>query len=44
MAMDGNERRGRDLKAMDGLTAMESDSTMMDGAAGRQWTVRRDVN
>jgi len=29
---------------MDGLTAMGSDSTVMDGAAGRQWTVRRDVN
>jgi len=39
-AMDGNGRRDRDLKAMDGLTAMGSNSTVMDGAAGRQWTVR----
>ena len=31
-AMDGN--------AMDGLMAMGSDSTVMDGAAGRQWTAR----
>jgi hypothetical protein len=29
---------------MDSLTAMDSDSTVMDGAAGRQWTVRQDVN
>jgi len=43
-AMDGNGRRDRDLKAMDGLSAMGSDSTVMDGTAGRQWTVRRDVN
>ena len=43
-AMDGNGRRNRDLKAMDGLTAIDSDSTVMDGVAGRQWTVRRDVN
>ena len=43
-AMDSNGRRDRDLKAMDGLMAMDSDSTVMDGAAGRQWTVRRDVN
>ena len=42
--MDGNGRGDRDLKAMDGVTAMGSDSTVMDGAAGRQWTVRRDVN
>ena len=27
-----------------GLTAMGSDLTVMDGAAGRQWTVRWDVN
>jgi hypothetical protein len=45
-AMNGNgwRRRDRDLKAMDGLTAMGSDSTVMDGAVGHQWTVRRDVN
>jgi hypothetical protein len=36
--MDGNGRRDRDLKAMDGLTAIDIDSTVMDGAAGRQWT------
>jgi len=36
-AMDGNGRRDRDLKAMDRLTAMGSDSTVMDGTAGRQW-------
>ncbi len=43
-AMDGNERRNRDLKAMDGLTAMGSISTVMDSAAGRQWMVWQDVN
>ena len=43
-AMDGNGRRDRDLKAMVRLTAMGSNSTVMDGVAGRQWTVRRDVN
>jgi hypothetical protein len=25
---------------MDSLTAMDSDSTVMDGAAGRQWMAR----
>ena len=39
-AMDGNGRRDRDLKAMVRLTAMGSNSTVMDGVAGRQWTVR----
>ena len=42
--MDGNGQHDRDLKAMEGLTAMGSNSTVMDGMAGRQWTVRRDVN
>jgi hypothetical protein len=31
-AMDGNRRRDRDLKAMDRLTAMGSNSTVMDDA------------
>ena len=35
-AMDGNGRHDRDLKAIDVLTAMDSDSTVMDGAAGHQ--------
>ena len=35
-AMDGNGWRDRDLKAMDGLTAMGSDSTVMNDVAGRQ--------
>ena len=39
-AMDGNGRRDRDLKAMDGLTAMGSNSTVMNGAAGRQRMAR----
>ena len=39
-AMDGNGRRDRDLKAMDELTSMDSDSTVLDGTAGRQWTAR----
>ena len=43
-AIDGNGRHVRDLKAMDRLTAMGSDSTVMDGMAGCQWMVRRDVN
>ena len=43
-AMDSNGRRNRDLKAKGGLMAMGSNSTVMDGVAGRQWTVRRDVN
>ncbi len=43
-AMDGNGRRNRDLKAMGGLTAMGSDSTVMDSVAGHQWMVRRDIN
>ena len=42
--MDGNERRGRDVKAMDGLTTMDSNSTVMDGVAGGQRTARRDIN
>ena len=46
VAMDGNGWRDRDLKAMDGLTAMnsDSDSTVMVGAAGCQWTAWWDVN
>ena len=43
-AIDGNGRHDRDLKAMDRLTAMGSDSMVMDGAAGCQWMVWRDVN
>ena len=31
MAMDGNGQRDRDLKAMNGLTSMDSDSMVMDG-------------
>ena len=40
-AMDSNGRSGGDLKAVDGLTAMDGSSTVMDGAAQRQWMVRR---
>jgi hypothetical protein len=29
---------------MDGLTAMGSDLTVMDGTGGHQWKVQRDVN
>jgi len=29
---------------MDGLTTMDSNSMVMDGAAGHQWTARQDVN
>ena len=43
-AMDSNGRRNRYLKAMDRLTAMGSDLTVMDGTAGHQWTVRLDIN
>jgi hypothetical protein len=39
--MDSNGRSDDDLKAVDGLTAMDSFSTVMDGAARRQWTARR---
>jgi hypothetical protein len=39
--MDSNERSDGDLKAVDRLTAMDSSSTVMDGAARRQWTARR---
>ena len=35
---DGN------LKAVDGLTAMDGSSTVMDGAARRQWTARRLID
>ena len=42
--MDGNGRRDRDLKAMDGLMAIDSESTVMDGVAGRQWTAQGGVN
>ena len=42
--MDGNERRGRDVKAMDGLMAIDSESTVMDSVAGRQWTAQGGVN
>ena len=42
--MDGNRRHGRDVKVMDRLTAMDSNSMVMDGAAGRQWTAWRNVS
>jgi hypothetical protein len=43
-AMDDNGRHDRDLKEMDELTSMASDLSVMAGAAGRQWMVRRHVN
>jgi hypothetical protein len=39
--MDSNGRSDGDLKAVDVLTAMDGSSTVMDGAAQRQWTARR---
>ena len=39
--MDRNGWSNGDLKAIDGLTVMDGSSTMIDGAARRQWTVRR---
>jgi len=33
-----------DLKAVEGLTAMDGSSTVMDGVARRQWTARRLVD
>jgi hypothetical protein len=43
-AMGINGRSDGNLKAVDGLTAMDSSSTVMDGAARRQWTARRLVD
>jgi hypothetical protein len=34
--MDSNGRSDGNLKAVDGLTAMDGSSTVMDGAARRQ--------
>jgi len=39
--MDSNGRSNGDLKAVDGLTAMDGSSTVMDGVAQRQWMARR---
>jgi hypothetical protein len=39
-----NGRSDGDLKAVDGLTAMDGSSTVMGGAARRQWTARRLVD
>ena len=38
--MDSNGQSDGDLKAVDGLTAMDGSSTVMDGAAQWQWTAR----
>jgi hypothetical protein len=35
------DSEGRRDGAVDGLTAIEGSSTVMDGAARRQWTARR---
>ncbi len=39
--MDSNGQSNGDLKALDGLTAMNGSSTVMDGAARWQWMARR---
>jgi len=39
--MGSNGQSDGDLKAVDGLTAMNGSSTVMDGAARWQWTARR---
>jgi len=39
--MDSNGRSDSDFKAVDRLTAIDGSWTVMDGAARRQWTVRR---
>ena len=39
--MDSNGRSDGNLKAVDGLTAMDGSSAVMDGAARRQWMARR---
>jgi hypothetical protein len=39
--MDSNGRCNGDLKAVDGLTAMDGSSTVRDGAARQQWMARR---
>ena len=40
-AMDSNGRSNGNLKAVDGLTAMDGSSMVMDGATQRQWMARR---
>ena len=39
-----NGRSDGNLKAVDGLTAMDGSSTVMDGVAQQQWMARRLVD